>query len=59
MSAIYTKVIVDELGEVQEYASDLTGAEINEILESHPEWKLTTKQLAACYYGNIEYTDEF
>ena len=59
MNAIYTRVIVDELGKVQEYASDLTGAEINEILESHPEWKLVTERLAVCYYSNIEYTDEF
>lgn len=52
--AIYSKVIVDELGHIQEYASDLTGAEINDILENHPEWKMTTVMVANCYYGNID-----
>ena len=37
---MYTRVIVNELGEIEEYVSDLTGAEVNEILESHPEWKI-------------------
>ena len=52
--AIYSKVIVDELGHIQEYASDLTGAEINEILTAHPEWKMTTVMVANCYYGDID-----
>lgn len=37
---IYSKVIVDECGDIMEYVSDLTGDEMTEILESHPEWKL-------------------
>ena len=37
---MYTRVIVNELGEIEEYVSDLTGAEVNEILDNHPEWKL-------------------
>ena len=37
---MYTRVIVNELGEIEEYVSDLTGAEVEEILESHPEWKM-------------------
>jgi hypothetical protein len=40
MEMIYSRVIVDECGEIMEYVSDLTGAEMNEILEEHPEWKL-------------------
>ena len=42
---IYSRVIVDECGEIMEYVSDLTGAEINEILEEHPEWQITTVQV--------------
>ena len=52
--AIYSKVIVDELGHIQEYVSDLTCAEINEILAEHPEWKMTTVMVANCYYGEID-----
>ena len=37
---MYTRVIVNELGEIEEYVSDLTGAEVNEILDDHPEWKI-------------------
>lgn len=37
---IYASVIVNELGEIEEYVSDLTGAEVNEILDEHPEWKI-------------------
>ena len=37
---MYTRVIVNELGEIEEYVSDLTGAEVNEILDEHPEWKI-------------------
>ena len=37
---IYSRVIVNELGEIEEYVSDLTGAEVEEILEEHPEWKI-------------------
>lgn len=33
-------VIVNELGEIEEYISDLTGAEIEELLTEHPEWKI-------------------
>ena len=33
-------VIVNEWGEIEEYVSDLTGAEVNEILDEHPEWKI-------------------
>ena len=52
--AAYTRAIVDELGHLVEYASDLTGAEINEILEEHPEYRLTTIMVANAYYGDIE-----
>lgn len=38
---MYSRVIVDECGEIMEYVSDLTGAEVNEILEEHPEWRIT------------------
>lgn len=51
---IYVKVIVDECGHLQEYVSDLTGAEINDILANHPEWKMTTTMVAGCYYGDID-----
>ena len=37
---MYSRVIVDECGEIMEYVSDLTGAEVNEILEEHPEWSI-------------------
>ena len=37
---IYSRVIVDECGEIMEYVSDLTGAEVNEILAEHPEWQI-------------------
>lgn len=37
---MYRRVITNELGEIEEYVSDLTGAEVEEILESHPEWKI-------------------
>ena len=37
---MYNRVIVDECGEIMEYVSDLTGAEINEILDEHPEWQI-------------------
>ena len=37
---IYSRVIVDECGTVMEYVSDLTGAEVNEILEARPEWSI-------------------
>lgn len=37
---MYSRVIVNELGEIEEYVSDLTGAEVEEILEEHPEWKI-------------------
>lgn len=36
----YSRVIVDECGEIMEYVSDLTGAEVNEILDEHPEWQI-------------------
>lgn len=52
--AIYSKVIVDELGHIQDYVSDLTGAEVNDILASHPEWKIDTIMVANCYYGDID-----
>lgn len=52
--AVYAQVIVDELGHLQEYVSDLTGAEVNEILENHPEWKITTMMISNCYYGDID-----
>lgn len=38
---MYRRVIVDECGEIMEYVSDLTGAEISEILKEHPEWQIT------------------
>ena len=37
---MYARVIVNELGEIEEYVSDLTGAEVEEILEEHPEWTI-------------------
>ena len=37
---MYSRVIVNELGEIEEYVSDLTGAEVEEILAEHPEWRL-------------------
>lgn len=37
---IYSRVIVDECGEIMEYVSDLTGAEVNELLRQHPEWQI-------------------
>ena len=37
---MYSRVITNELGEIEEYVSDLTGAEVEEILANHPEWKL-------------------
>ena len=37
---MYTRVIVNELGEIEEYVSDLLGAEVEEILTEHPEWQL-------------------
>lgn len=52
--AIYSRVIVDELGHLQEYVSDLTGAEVNDILANHPEWKITTIMVSNCYYGDID-----
>ena len=52
--AIYSKVIIDELGHLVEYVSDLTGAEVEEILANHPEWKISTIMVANCYYGDID-----
>ena len=52
--AVYSKVIVDELGHLQEYVSDLTGAEVEQILADHPEWKMTILMVANCYYGDID-----
>ena len=52
--AIYSKVIVDELGHLVEYVSDLTGAEVEEILANHPEWKISNVMIANCYYGDID-----
>ena len=52
--AVYSRVIVDELGHLQEYVSDLTGDEINAILAEHPKWKITTTMVANCYYGDVE-----
>lgn len=49
MSAVYARVIVDELGHLMEYASDLTGEEINKMLEEHPEWRLTTQAIGMSY----------
>lgn len=37
---MYARVIVNELGEIEEYVSDLTGAEVDEILADHPEWSI-------------------
>lgn len=37
---MYGRVIVNELGEIEEYVSDLTGAEVEEILADHPDWKI-------------------
>lgn len=52
--AIYSNVIVDELGHLQDYVSDLTGDEINTILAEHPNWKITRIMVANCYYGDME-----
>jgi hypothetical protein len=40
VNKMYSRVIVDECGEIMEYVSDLTGAEVNEILDEHPEWQI-------------------
>lgn len=40
MNCQYRRAIVNELGEVVEWVSDLTGCEINEILEEHPEYSI-------------------
>ena len=37
---MYSRVIVNELGEIEEYVSDLTGAEVEEILTEHSEWTI-------------------
>ena len=37
---MYNRVIVDECGKIMEYVSDLTGAEVNEILDEHPDWQI-------------------
>jgi hypothetical protein len=37
---MYARVIVNELGEIEEYVSDLIGAEVDEILADHPEWSI-------------------
>lgn len=37
---MYSRVIVNELGEIEKYVSDLTGAEVEKILSEHPEWKI-------------------
>lgn len=42
---IYARAIVDELGYVVEWVSDLTGAEINEILTEHPEYTIKAIQI--------------
>lgn len=42
---MYCRVIVDECGTVMEYVSDLTGAEINEILSEHPEWSIQCQEV--------------
>ena len=39
MKTIKTEAIINEKGHIVEYVSDLTGAEINEILAKHPEYK--------------------
>lgn len=45
MGTVYARAIIDELGHLVEYASELTEAEINKMLEEHPEWRLTTIEL--------------
>lgn len=50
MKTIKTEAIINEKGHIVEYASDLTGAEINEMLAKHPEWKWA-KVTAVCAYG--------
>ena len=37
---MYSRVIANELGEIEEYVSDLTGAEVEKILTEHPEWTI-------------------
>ena len=37
----YVSVIVDELGDVVAYCSDLSEKKIDEMLEQHQEWRRT------------------
>ena len=37
--ADFKMAIVDELGEVKHWCSELSKEEIEEILNAHPEWK--------------------
>ena len=36
----FRSAIVDELGEVKYWCCDLSKAEIDEIMDSHEEWRL-------------------
>ena len=38
---MYQRAIVNECGEVIEYVSNLTEAEVSEILEQYPEYRIT------------------
>ena len=50
MKTIKTEAIINEKGHIVEYVSDLTGAEINEILAKHPAYKWA-KVTVVCAYG--------
>ena len=41
MTNQYRRAVINELNEVVEWVSDLTGGELNELLEEHPEYRIT------------------
>lgn len=41
----FRSVVVNELGEIVVYCSDLNGREIDEMLESHPEYRIICIQI--------------
>lgn len=38
-------IIVDECGTVRKFCDDYSESEIEEILENHPEWYMTTVEI--------------
>lgn len=45
----YKSAIVDELGAIRSWCSDLTEKEIKEILNTHPEWAIKCIQIGGGY----------